>query len=209
LSDGVGHPGNEILAAYASGSLPTAPGLVVACHLDLCVECSAMVRRLEEVGGALLRDVPSAELSPGAVDKVLAMLDEPPPAPPTVAAPSSGLPLPLARAGLGGRRWFGPGRWIAPIRAPSANGWRIFVLQAPPGASIPSHTHAGPEYVCVLQGAFHDDGIHVRGDFLENPAAMEHRLHVTADGPCLAVIATQGPLKWLGPMGLLAPLLGI
>jgi putative transcriptional regulator len=210
LSDGPSHPSNELLAAYTSGTLPTAPGLVVACHLDLCSDCSAMVRRLEEVGGALLCDAPSAELSAGAVDKALAILEEPPPVSPATAAPrASGLPPPLARARVGPRRWFGPGRWIAAVRTAPADHWRTFLLRAPLGAAIPSHGHGGPEYVCVLEGAFQNGGVHVRGDFLENPDDHEHRLHVTSGGPCLCVIATQGPLKWGGPMRLLAPLLGI
>ena len=68
------HPSDATLAAFASGTLDEARGVVVAAHLSLCAQCRKGVHAFEEAGGALLDDVvpearsagvPSRRIHPG------------------------------------------------------------------------------------------------------------------------------------------------
>jgi anti-sigma factor ChrR (cupin superfamily) len=56
-------PTDEILMAYAAGTLPQGPALVVAAHLTLCPESRERVRRFETIGGMVLEDMPPVEMS--------------------------------------------------------------------------------------------------------------------------------------------------
>lgn len=193
------HPPTEVLADYISGALPMAPGLVVSAHAEHCPECRRKLRLLEDVAGALLDQTEGAPMAPGAVEAALARLEtaaqvSAPPAPERSRLPD--LPAAVAAAGVGFRRWFGPGRWIAPVKATRTEGWRVFLIHGPAGARMPFHGHSGSEFTCVLTGAFQDGpNIFRRGDFVETDPRREHRLEVTNEGPCLSLIACHGPMR--------------
>lgn len=92
-------PSDEILMAYAAGSLAQGPALVVAAHLSLCPDSADRVRQFEAVGGMALEDVPVAEMAADALEQVLARLDTPSSLPVTpqvrhLAALPDGLVLP-------------------------------------------------------------------------------------------------------------------
>ena len=69
------HVPDEGLLAHAAGTATEGASLAIACHVALCVACSARVAELEALGGALLETVGSAELRPDALQSVLARLD--------------------------------------------------------------------------------------------------------------------------------------
>jgi putative transcriptional regulator len=92
------HPSDDVLLAYAAGSLPQPFALVVATHLALCPGCRAQVRRDEELGGVLLDELAPSTVSADAKLRVMARLDEDSAGPPEPAADRSGdeiLPQPL------------------------------------------------------------------------------------------------------------------
>ncbi len=182
---------------YASGVLPTAPGLVVAAHAEVCATCRGALQAFEEMAGAMLQAADNAPLAPTALSETLKRLDAPAPAvvsPPRPSLP--GLPGAIAAAGVGMRRWFGPGRWVAPIKAPRTDNWRVFLIRGPANAKMPFHGHSGPELTCVLGGAFHDGpDLFQQGDFVETDPSRDHYLQVTGEGPCLSVIACRGPMR--------------
>ena len=51
------HLSDQLLMAYAAGSLPEAFSLVVATHVSLCDECRARAEAYEAVGGAVTVDL--------------------------------------------------------------------------------------------------------------------------------------------------------
>ena len=55
------HIPEDILAAYAAGSLPHAFSVVVAAHISLCDECRATLEAVDALGGALLESRELAE----------------------------------------------------------------------------------------------------------------------------------------------------
>lgn len=199
------HPVDDLLAAHAAGRLHPAPRLVLATHLKACAACREAVRRFDAVGGALLAEEPPLPLRADALGKTWRRIETPPT--PEHERPSPrryGLPSGRVRD----RRWFGIGRWVAAVDVPGGEGWSLHLVRAPAGAAFPTHDHAGPEYTCVLEGAFHDGKTWEEGDFVSTEHD-EHQLQVTDDGPCLCVIACQGGMKWSGRMKIWAPILGV
>jgi putative transcriptional regulator len=200
------HPADDLLAAHAAGRLHPAPDLVLGAHLLACARCREAARGFESLGGVLLAREPPAPLAADSLGRTFGRIE-------AAAQPRSresrpnahGLPL---GGEVGARRWFGSGRWVAPVRVADQGDWSLRLVRAPAGARLPRHGHHGPEYTCVLEGAFHDGDTWSAGDFVAT-AGEEHQLEVTADGPCLCIIACLGGTKWSGAMKILAPLLRI
>jgi putative transcriptional regulator len=208
------HPTEVVLAGYASGALADGPSLTVSAHLDRCPACRGRVTLFEQVGGALLADIPEATMADDALALAMARIERPAPAAQAsapVAAPK-GLQLPsaLARRGVGSRRWVGPGIWVAPVRSNTPDGWRTYLLCAPRGMALPHHGHHGPEFTAVLQGAFVDEGgIYGPGDFAESGEELEHHPVVQGDQACICLISGHGGLKATGILRFIQPLLGV
>ena len=209
------HPTEVVLAGYASGALADGPSLTVSAHLDHCPACRARVRLFEQVGGALLADVPEVEMAEDALAKAFARLERPAPAlrastPVPLAPKGVKLPSALARRGIGARRWVSPGIWVAPVHSNTPDGWRTYVLCVPKGVAIPHHGHNGPEFTAVLQGRFVDeDGLYGPGDFAESGQGLEHHPAVDGDEACVCLISGHGGLRATGILRLIQPLIGV
>lgn len=205
------HPEEPLLMSYSAGGLHEAGSLIVATHLSLCNTCRTIVSQMEALGGALLADMPTMDLSAGALDAVLARLDSPEPAPTVPPLPRAtdgfGLPGPLGDY-LGGaftdlnwnKRMGGVQEFdIAPASGPDM---RCFLVQLGRGMKIPKHTHTGCEMTLVLTGAFTDKlGTFAPGDFVELNGETEHQPHIHEDAECICLAVTSGPVKltsWLG-----------
>jgi putative transcriptional regulator len=199
------HPSDATLAAFASGTLDEARGLVVATHVSLCARCRGAVRAFEHVGGKLLDDVEPAAMSEGALERAMAQLG-PQETKPFVSAPrpaSAGdFPEPLSQYALGSWRWIGRGvQWRA-VDVRSEEGGRVFMLKAAPGTRLPRHKHTGTEWTCVFEGAFrHDLGRYGPGDFDEADESVEHNPVVEDGVACICLVAMQGNIElqsWVG-----------
>ena len=51
------HLSDQLLMAYAAGSLPEAFNLIVATHIQMCDQCRAASEAYDAVGGVLLASV--------------------------------------------------------------------------------------------------------------------------------------------------------
>ncbi len=207
------HPRDSLLASYAAGELPTAAGLPISAHLEVCASCRATVRAATKLAGELLSDEREEQLSPNILDAVMARLDEPePPEPPPGQAPA-GMPLPRALTAIGvrRRRWFGVGAWVAHTRLSNPQGWKSFILTLPAGGRLPAHRHHGEELIFVLQGRFTDGANEYRsGDIAMGTGQTSHQLLVADSAACTCLVAVQGAPLWRNPaMVLLRPLTGI
>jgi putative transcriptional regulator len=208
------HPGDDVLMAYAAGSLAEPFALLVATHMALCPACRKQVARHESLGGVLLDDLPAAQLADDSKRRLMARLDEAPAGRPTDVAPAGGdlvLPRPLrdwtGRA-LGKRFWrFAGGFSYVPL--PSPRGYRVRLLKIRPGHGVPHHTHEGAEMALVLAGGFKEgDKQFLRGDVAEADATIDHRQIADPGEPCLCLAVTEGRLHLTGPLGrLIDPLL--
>jgi putative transcriptional regulator len=201
------HPSDEQLLDLARGVLPPGPALVIGAHVGACAACAATVRLAESLGGALLAELPPAEMSPGALQRTLERLDDPPPpSAPRAAHPPDWIRVPgevLAAARR--KRWAAPGVWVAGVAHDRATGARSYLLGVGPNVALPLHSHRGSELICVLKGAYQDRGaMHGPGDFAHNDESVEHRPKATGDGECVCLIAAD---HRLAPRSLVARLL--
>jgi putative transcriptional regulator len=197
------HPRDETLLAYAAGTLAPALSAVVACHLALCAKCRAETRRMEAIGGALLKAAAAAELSGKALDRAVSRAAQIPggdeqreakaPAAPT--RPSI-LPQPLAshlRMGIDDIPWkqLTPGVEQFKIKTPRRGG-DLRILRVQPGRKLLRHGHYGSELTLVLAGAYSDEtGAYHAGEVVDLDETIEHRPRAIGDEPCICIIAGE------------------
>lgn len=199
----------ELLLDYASGTLPEAASLALACHLTLCPRCRRDLAAIEATGGSLLEEIAPQPLTPAAgftaIADRLGEQDEPSAA---VQQPSPGrLPQPLLAylpGGLDGVtwRWSGAGLLSYPLPVSRARGGMANLLKIAPGAGLPLHTHRGNELTLVLDGGFTDEtGAYRRGDLEVADGGVEHRPIAMLDRPCICLAITDAPLNFSGRLG--------
>lgn len=210
------HLPRAALTAYATGDAPEGLALLTACHLTFCPACRACVEEQEERGGAALTAAPPLALAAGAWERVAAALDAPPPnlaADPPRDIDGWAVPRPLAEALRGPRRssahpsprWRRLFQGVKSLSVPlapatHAAGHRARLLLFPSGYRLPAHHHRGPEYTLVLAGGFTDEqGHYARGDVSAPPLQGRHAPRVDADGPCLALVVNEGPVRPTSP----------
>ena len=202
----------EIMAAYASGSLPHAFALVVATHVSMCEDCRAELAAQEAAGGVVLEATDSAEVSAGLKADVLSMLDAPAPFEPAPARRSGVFPGPVMEA-LKGKppRWKSLGGGVRQCVLTGEGGSVSRLLWIPPGKPVPDHGHNGLELTLVLQGAFSDATGHFKvGDVEVATDDLNHVPTADAGAPCICLAATDAPLKFNSFLPrLLQPLFGI
>lgn len=193
------------IMAWASGTLPPAHEILAATHLTLCPHCRARVAQAEEAIGALIeRETCDVEPPEGALDALLARLDEPvavaTPELDGTTDPSGILPLPLAQ--LTGPfheiRW----RWVAPkvkgikLDVPTI-GLPLRLIKIRAGHRLPIHDHDGPERAIVLRGGWRDQtGHYRRGDACFVSEDMQgHEQVMDDDTDCIAIVLNDTPIK--------------
>lgn len=210
-------PSDEILMAYASGSLAQGPALVVAAHLSLCAESAERVRQFEAAGGVVLEDAPVKELASDVLERVLARLDAsspsqvPPPVQHLADMPDGlVLPSPLQQYDIGKWKFLAPGVQWSSIGKGGARRNRPMLLRAKPGMVLPEHTHKGVEYTLVLKGTLHDAlGDYYPGDLVVADASLEHEPKAGPDEECICLAVVDGRLQLKSVLGrLVQPLLG-
>jgi putative transcriptional regulator len=193
------HPSEDILIEYAAGALAPGFGLVVGAHLEMCSSCRARVGAFEAASGDGLESLPTAEIRPDALTKLMTRLDAQAPARRRETRPLVER-LPLKR-----RKWVAPGVWAAAVDTPHAPHDRVYVLSVGVGMPTAQHTHSGAELCTVLRGAYRDElGVFRAGDFAAADGAVEHRPVVEGDEPCVCLFATEGRLKPRGLIGRIA-----
>ena len=216
------HPSDETLMAYAAGTMPAGPRLVISVHVGACRHCRDAVATFEAVGGALLEAAEPATIGEGALDVLFARIDAeaavpataPEKATPAPARPTTpdGIVLPAALAAHEVGRWrsLGPAlRWarVGVAGDPRAN---VVMLRIPAARSVPRHGHTGREFTQVLVGGFTDGrDAYVAGDLIEADEHVDHQPIVDADGECICLAAVEGRLRIHGIGRLLQPFVGL
>ena len=193
------HPDPDMLTDYAAGRLGHGARLVIACHLEACTICRQEVNLWDCAGGALLKDAAPAELSAGALDRMMARLDDGATAKSVPALPAFlsrfDVPAALAAQKIGRRRFVTPSIWFAPIDAEGGEA-RTYLVYAKASTVLAEHNHRGRELTHVIAGAFGDGtGIYAKGDFALTDDELTHSPTVTHDGDCLCLISAEAPMR--------------
>lgn len=210
------HVGEDLLLAYAAGSLAEGWSLAVATHLALCPDCRAAYAVAEATGGTMIDALPDEPVAADSWQAVKSRLAAAP------ATPKAGegrvahvLPQPL-RDYIGGDldavRWRMLGKGAAQLRIRTGDKQtQVRLLRIPAGRPVPEHSHGGRELTLVLSGAFTDgDTVFARGDIEDADGSITHTPTATADADCICLAITDAPLRfssWL--VRLVQPVLGI
>ena len=210
LADGAikHHPSEATLVDHAVRALWSAAGLVVEAHLAHCPDCRGKIGLIEEVGGLLVDGLPPTPLSPDALERMMVRLDEATgPAAlgsSLTAQDPSPIELPAALQGLlhaARPRWVAPGVRHALLLREGSPGGTLRLLRVSPGTALPRHDHRGLELTLVLEGAFADEaGRYGPGDLAEVEEGATHQPVALGPLGCVCLLATQGRLRFHGPM---------
>jgi putative transcriptional regulator len=197
------HLTDDLLLGYAAGSLPEAFNLVVATHVSLCDECRARLAAFETLGGSVLDEGDSVDMSEGSLEATLRLIAGGP-KDPIRRAPAprrAGIfPAPLAEYTGGGPelvRWRSVGMGVKQAILPTSKDATVRLLYIPGGAAMPDHGHRGMELTLVLQGAFRDESARFgRGDVEIADERMEHTPVAEEGDVCICLAATDARLKF-------------
>ena len=202
------HPTDSLLAAYAAGTLDHGQHIAIATHLVSCPQCRAFMRSMEQVGGAVLTNLPPTPMANGALAAVEARLNEPERAAAAEMTPTvpetevPGLPKFVRRYPFGNWKWVAPSVHLRRIVLPYASDTRVFLLKSGPGTKMLEHAHTGFEMTCVLSGAFSQGGGHFGpGDFDLVDETVDHEPVVDSGQDCVCLVAMQGNLRLNGLLG--------
>ncbi|KZK77230.1 Anti-sigma-E factor ChrR [Pseudovibrio sp. Ad46] len=214
------HLSDEIVWAYATGSLPAGHALLVSCHLELCQGCKARVAEAEALAGAMLQTGEQQKPSDDMFDLLMARVENEPTLSmgAYLAEPKPEKVVPSALwdvlgHGYSGIKWkmVGPGirQFILPIK--SSEGESARLLKLSPGFVTPEHSHHGSEMTLVLQGSFSDEtGRYKIGDVQEADEHVHHQPIADTEEDCICLAVTDAPLDFKGFFPkLLQPLFGI
>jgi putative transcriptional regulator len=209
------HPDIATLMAFSAGTLDEAYSAVVATHLAMSEAGRATVKRMNVIGGALLAAQEPAEMSEGALDRLLDSLDAPVDAPSRPAVETD-VPAPIAPYmpdGLAGVRWrwTGPGVAISDLPVGENCKSRLMLLRVAGGKRVPEHSHGGQELTLILKGAYRDRfGVFAAGDIADHDEDVEHQPIAEPGEDCICLVAVDAPLSFRGRlMKALQPLFGI
>jgi len=211
------HLSDQLLMAYAAGTLPEAFSLVVATHVSLCDDCRARLAAHEAVGGAMIETAPLADMSEGALDACLARIAQTPMAQrpaPDLRRKRAPFPQPLARyigGDLSAVKWRPLGMGVRQAILKTDRDASARLLFIPAGQSVPDHGHRGMELTLVLQGAFRDATDRFGpGDLEIATEDLNHTPVAEAGEDCICLAATDAPLRFSGLVPRLAqPFLNI
>lgn len=204
---------DDMLMGYAAGSLAKAFDLVLATHVSLSDDARARLETFEAIGGAVLDDMPTADVSDDSLEQTMAKIRGG--APIERPAPAEGtFPTPLQDL-VGGDeeavRWRAVGGGVKQCVLHSDDHGTARLLLIPAGRAMPAHSHHGTEMTLVLKGAFRDeDGVFARGDLEVADTQTDHQPIAEPGEDCICLIATDAKLKFRGLLPRIAqPFVGI
>ena len=199
------HLSDDILMAYAAGTLPEAFNLMVATHVSLCDTCRAQVASFEAVGGEVL-DQPAdnaVSMDAGSFAATMSLIAGGAPHEiRATPAPGSVLPGPLqdyVGGDLDSVKWRSIGMGVKQAILPTSKDASARLLFIPAGAAMPDHGHHGTEMTMVLKGAFQDeDDYFARGDVELADPDMHHTPVADIHEDCICLAVTDAPLRFQG-----------
>jgi putative transcriptional regulator len=198
------HLDDATLMGYAAGSLSEAHNLIVAAHVSLCDTCRATAESFDTLGGQVLTRADHVAMSPDSLTRTLARAEAIEAAPATPAPRRRGgtLPAPVqdyVGGDLESIRWRPVGMGVKQAILPTSDLATARLLCIPAGAAMPDHSHSGPEYTLVLQGAFSDeDETFARGDIEIADQDVTHTPVALPGEACICLAVTDAPLRFKG-----------
>jgi putative transcriptional regulator len=192
------HLPDDLLLAYAAGSLAEGWALAVASHLTYCPTCRQRDGALEAIGTAALEEMPPAPMDPHAFEACMALAENTEAEQPAIFSMPATTPAPLRKylgCDLDAVKWSPLGGGIRQHLIDTGDETRARLLYIPPGEYVPQHTHQGLELTLVLAGSFADgDEEFHAGDIEVADETVDHTPISGPDGPCICLAVTDAPL---------------
>lgn len=206
------HPDSDYLMDYTTGSLSIAPMISVATHLHFCNKCSDKVDAFSNLGGELLSNTESVDVSDDLLDQVMNCLDEEPAATPVqtreLDSLADDLPEYLKRFLPDGDlpwRSQSPSIRVAPLPV-GEDQFELALHRIKAGGKAPHHDHRGREWTVVLKGSFSDEeGVYREGDFIVRNPGDAHSPHATQHEECICLSVLEAPISLTGVKKVLNP----
>jgi len=190
----------EILMAYSAGTLPEAFSLIVATHVSMCDVCRAELDSYDAVGGVVMEDAVTADVSSDALSSTMKLIAASDTAPKAPRRSTGTLPSPLqdyVGGDLSAIKWKPLGMGVKQAILSTSKVATARLLYIPAGAAVPDHGHQGTEMTLVLQGAFVDEEDRfARGDVEVANEDMEHTPIADMGEDCICLAVTDAPLKF-------------
>ncbi|WED22445.1 ChrR family anti-sigma-E factor [Vibrio sp. JC009] len=198
------HPSEEMLLAYADGTIDACNGVAVAAHLEVCHECKFKVESLEEELSKELACFPDMDFD----DDFEAMLEGITALPKDntqvkteanshieVNGKSFVLPRSLSRLSRRITKWHSYGGKVYSAQLKVDEPARMNLLYINKGVTVPQHTHKGIESTLVLHGSFRDEnGTYKAGDFIVTDGSVKHSPETPEDQDCLCLTILTEPM---------------
>lgn len=202
------HLNDQLLMAYAAGTLPEAYDLIIAAHLSLCDDCRAAVSSYEALGGEVMDGQQQCDLAPDSLAKTLDLIRTDIRIEPVRKTRKDDiLPAPILDYvdTLDNVKWRPVGMGVKQAIIHQSDEATARLLYIPAGVAVPDHGHNGLELTLVLKGAFEDeDGRFARGDIEVATEDMEHTPVADISEDCICLAVTNAPLKFKGILPRLA-----
>lgn len=213
------HLTDETIQDYAAGGLSMPMETLVACHLTVCNHCRCRADLADGIGGSLLGESEPAAVSLTARDLIAKAVEN---GESMTARDSSsfpvvkGVPRPLARflpTDLNSLDWrrIAPGIKRFKLNDQPRREGAFQLLHLAPGVVLSKHSHNDRELTYLVTGSYTDElGRFKAGDIADLDDHATHRPLVDSEEPCIALIATQSPVRFTGVFGkIMQPFVGI
>lgn len=210
------HPSRQQLQKFVLGELPAGLNVVLAAHMEYCVDCQQASAQLEAQCASEWDDSVSAANSAdfGAMlDQIVtqpqvtsAVRQESAPREIIVNSQPVSLPKILAKIASAGLSWKLLPGGISQALVSLDERTKCEFLYMPPGSKAPMHTHRGNEVMLVLDGKFSDElGDYKTADFVTRDPSHKHQPRTEKGCLCFSVldspmVFTEGWLRLLNPL---------
>lgn len=224
--------GEELFAAYASGTLSAPMRLLVDTQADLDAAIAVERDAAEAIAGLMLENLPPSDMKSSALDEVFAAIEaeeaeigEAGLAPTRTpqdnasmqAAKAAGqaldellnLPEAVRDLALENPSWSFAGPGVRRMTLLEEGNAKAELIRLEPGHGVPHHGHNCREFTLVLCGAYHDGlARYGAGDLSIADPDTKHKPIAEPGQVCMALAITDGPLAFTGPLGWIQRTLG-
>jgi len=202
------HPTQEMLAGFASGSLPAGLTVAISAHVERCSACRHCTSEMEaESTVAWLQDSDKDEAANDQdfshmIDAIIsepqqqaAVVDSEAFTEIHVHERSVTLPRVLAKVASEGLVWKNIGGGINQAQVVLDDETQCEFIYMKPGSQVPVHRHQGNEITLVLDGSFSDEmGEYKASDFVQLTSSHQHQ--PTSEEGCLCFAVIDSPLTF-------------
>ncbi len=188
---------NELIFRYSSGSLGEAKSLFTSMYLYLNGSAAKKASVFENILGGTLNDIEGINL------KKLSYLDcIKDPETKKINGNSPKNPITNLIGEINNINWKSIYKGFKEFNIPVNDKDSLKLIKMDPGTSVPLHSHAGKEYILVLEGSFCDEyGDYNKGDMQINDQKIMHNPSACNDEGCVCLSITENDVVFFGKFG--------